>query len=47
MKCFTDFKGFHKLNFINTSQLSEMCGMGTDVPHFTDEEIRLCDLKQL
>ena len=39
MKYLTFFKGFHKLNFVNTSQLSEVCRTGINIPYFTDKEI--------
>lgn len=39
MKCFTDFKDFDKLNFINTSQFFGVCGIGINVSYFTDEKV--------
>lgn len=40
MKYLAFLKGFRKkLNFVNTSQLSEVCGTGINIPYFTDKEI--------
>lgn len=48
MKSFTDFKDFHKLNFMKTSQLSEICGTGFNTPYCTKlRKLKLCDFKQL
>lgn len=48
MKSFTDFKDFHKLNFVKTSQLSEICGTGINTPYCTKmRKLKLCAFKQL
>lgn len=47
MKSFTDIKEFHKLNFMKTSQLPEICGIGINTPYCTEtSKLKLCD-KQL